>query len=72
MEKVEIIRTKKQISVAFILIICIALLWQWCRIDDIICKIFLCIVTIVFGCFAAYMMDAHYDDKIDEFFKAGE
>ena len=72
MEKVEIIRTKKQISVAFVLILCLGLLYQWSRIDDIICMIFLCIVTIVFGYFAAYMMDAHYDEKIDELFEAGK
>ena len=68
MEKVEIIRTKKQISVAFVLILCLGLLYQWSRIDDIICMIFLWILTIVFCYFAAYMMDAHYDEKIDKFY----
>lgn len=72
MEKVEIIRTKKQISVAFVLILCLGLLYQWSRIDDIICMILLWILTIVFGYFAAYMMDSHYDEKIDELFEAGE
>lgn len=67
--KIEQIRRNKKISVGFVLILCLYFLYQWSRIDDIICMIFLSLATIVFGYFAGYMMDAHYDDKIDKFYR---
>ncbi len=78
--KVEKIRTKKKISVASIAILCSYMLFQWCRIDNIFCQIFLYLVTIGLCYIVAYLMNAHYDDKIDkfyaeevnEFIKAGE
>ena len=66
---VEKIRRNKKISIGFILILCSYFLYQWSRIDDIICVVFLFIVTIIFGYFAAYMMDSHYNEQIDKFYE---
>lgn len=67
--KLDQIKTKKQISVGFMFIFCVGFLLQLSRMDDIICMIFLFIMTIIFGSFAVSMMNAHYDKKIDRFYR---
>ena len=68
--KTEKIRRHKKISVLFILLPFIWLLCNWSIIDALISKIFLYIVTMFVGWFVISLLDAHYNDKIDEIFKA--